>query len=84
MKQWTFYLHKNGEDINYGNLTDIIPITKTRVIKVNGKLKRVEKSVEEIDNENEQFKERIVRELNDLLPNVCIKQKTMYYYAKEC
>lgn len=27
--------------------------------------------------------QKVVEELNDLLPNSCLKQKTMYYYLKE-
>ncbi|MCR4661727.1 MAG: hypothetical protein K5765_07010 [Clostridia bacterium] len=78
-EKWIVWLHKDNQEISYGDLTDIIHVKQTVV--VNGI--RVKKSKEEIENEKRSFRERIVMELNNLLPNACLRQKTMYYHIRK-
>lgn len=80
------YLKKNEQEIPYGDLTIIAGgLPKMEKIKVNGKVTYKPIHYEQSFYEQWQHKEteRIVEELNDLLPNACISQKTMYYFTKE-
>ena len=76
---WAVYLHKGEEEIYYGDLTKIAPVKKTMVVKG----ERVDKPKELYDKQVNRLRNRIIRELNNLLPNACIRQKTMYYYSVE-
>ena len=58
------YLHKNGENISYGELWKSI---KSKERKTWTPLEKANK---------------VVEELNNLLPNACVNQKTMYYYCE--
>ena len=64
------YLKKQNEEISYGELW--------RTIKKIGK-----KKLEEMTDEEKVAKaQKVVDGLNDLLPTICLKQKTMYYFVK--
>lgn len=80
------YLMKNGEEISYGDLTDITEgLQKSKPIIVNGKKRYKKIHYEQSFYEMWQHTttDKIVEELNKLLPRVCIRQKTMYYFTKE-
>ena len=80
------YLKKNNEEIPYGNLTELTNgLPKMQKIKVNGKTTYVKKHYTQEEYEGWQHKttEEIVNGLNDLLPSICLRQKTMYYFTKE-
>ena len=61
----TIYLHKNNEDINYGEMWKIINAKERKGLTPLERAKIV------------------VKELNELLPTICITQKTMYYFVRE-
>lgn len=64
------YLKKQNEEISYGELW--------RIIKKISK-KKLEKMT---DEEKVAKAQKVVDGLNDLLPTICLKQKTMYYFVK--
>lgn len=80
------YLKKNEQEIPYGDLTELtMGLPKMEKIKVNGKTKYVKKHYTQEEYETWQHKttNEIVEGLNDLLPSICLRQKTMYYFTKE-
>ena len=48
-----------------------------------GELGKTVKSKERKHLTLEQKTEIVVRELNELLPSVCVKQQTMYYFVRK-
>jgi ABC-type oligopeptide transport system ATPase subunit len=75
------FLKKNEEEIPYGDMTNIAKaLPKTKVI--NGVRVEIEYTKEMVENWQHKYTDSIVEELNDLLPNACLKQKTMYYFSK--
>lgn len=80
------YLKKNEQEIPYGDLTKLTNgLPKMEKIKVKGKTTYVKKHYSQQEYEDWQHKttEDIVNGLNDLLPSICLRQKTMYYFTKE-
>ena len=74
------YLKRNKEDIFYGDLTTIAnQLPKTKVVK--GKRIEIKYTKEEINEWQETLTDTIVARLNKTLPNKCIREQTMYYYA---
>ena len=75
------YLKKNDEEISYGDMTNVAKtMPKSKVI--NGKRVKIDYTKENVEEWQHSYTENIVEELNKLLPKVCLRQKTMYYFTK--
>lgn len=75
------YLKKNNEEISYGDLTNVAKsMPKSKV--VNGKRVTIQYTKEQVEEWQHNYTDKIVEELNKLLPRVCLRQKTMYYFTK--
>ena len=75
------YLKRNNEEILYGDLTNIAKtMPKSKVI--NGKRVKIDYTKENIEEWQHSYTDSIVEELNKLLPKVCLRQQTMYYFTK--
>ena len=75
------FLKKNNEEIPYGDMTNIAKsLPKTKVVK--GKRVEIEYTKEMVENYQHSYTDKIVEGLNDLLPSICLRQKTMYYFTK--
>ena len=76
------YLWKNGNEIEYGDLTKIIDNKMPKSQVINGKRVKIHYTKEMYEQFQHSYTDSIVYELNDLLPNATQKQHTLYYFTK--